>query len=42
MSTGSEGGMVLTQDPTLWRRMWAYKDHGKDYDCTVHLSETPF
>ena len=31
MTTGGEGGMVTTRDETLWRKMWAYKDHGKSY-----------
>ena len=31
MTTGGEGGMVTTNDETLWRDMWAYKDHGKSY-----------
>ena len=31
ISTGGEGGMVTTNDETLWRHMWAYKDHGKSY-----------
>ncbi len=32
MTTGGEGGMVTTNDEQLWRRAWAYKDHGKNYD----------
>jgi len=31
MTTGGEGGMVTTNDEILWRKMWAYKDHGKSY-----------
>ena len=31
MTTGGEGGMVTTNDEQLWRKMWAYKDHGKSY-----------
>ena len=31
MTTGGEGGMVATQSEDLWRRMWAFKDHGKDW-----------
>ncbi|WP_201548525.1 DegT/DnrJ/EryC1/StrS family aminotransferase [Psychrobacter fjordensis] len=31
MTTGGEGGMVTTNDEHLWRKMWAYKDHGKSY-----------
>ncbi len=33
MTTGGEGGMVTTNDESLWRKMWAYKDHGKSYDA---------
>ena len=33
MTTGGEGGMVTTNDPVLWKRMWAYKDHGKCWDA---------
>ncbi|MDY6457663.1 DegT/DnrJ/EryC1/StrS family aminotransferase [Acinetobacter faecalis] len=32
MTTGGEGGMVTTNDETLWKKMWSYKDHGKNYD----------
>ena len=31
MTTGGEGGMVTTQNDNLWRKMWAYKDHGKSF-----------
>lgn len=30
MSTGGEGGMLVLRDEAVWRRAWAYKDHGKD------------
>ena len=33
MTTGGEGGMVATNDESLWRKMWAYKDHGKSYEA---------
>ncbi|MED5399971.1 MAG: DegT/DnrJ/EryC1/StrS family aminotransferase, partial [Planctomycetota bacterium] len=35
LSTGGEGGLVVTDDESIWRRAWSYKDHGKDYDA-VH------
>jgi dTDP-4-amino-4,6-dideoxygalactose transaminase len=31
ISTGGEGGLLVTSDPDLWRRMWSLKDHGKSY-----------
>lgn len=33
ISTGGEGGMLATNDPELWSRAWAFKDHGKNYDA---------
>ncbi|HZF15711.1 MAG TPA: DegT/DnrJ/EryC1/StrS aminotransferase family protein [Steroidobacteraceae bacterium] len=29
MTTGGEGGMITTNDPELWSKIWSYKDHGK-------------
>lgn len=40
MSTGGEGGMVTTNDPALWDRMWSYKDHGKSWQA-VHERQHP-
>ncbi len=40
MTTGGEGGIVTTNDESLWRRMWEYKDHGKSYDA-VYNREYP-
>ena len=33
MTTGGEGGMVTTNEESLWKKMWAYKDHGKSYEA---------
>lgn len=30
LTTGGEGGMVVTQDSALARRVWEFKDHGKN------------
>lgn len=32
MTTGGEGGFLGTSDKTLWKKVWQYKDHGKDPD----------
>lgn len=40
MTTGGEGGLFLTDDEDVWRRAWAYKDHGKSW-ATVHEAEHP-
>lgn len=41
MSTGGEGGMVTTNDRTLWRRMWAFKDHGKSWEAVYEREHPP-
>jgi dTDP-4-amino-4,6-dideoxygalactose transaminase len=33
MTTGGEGGMLVTDDEALFRRAWSFKDHGKSYDA---------
>lgn len=40
MSTGGEGGMVTTNDKSLWSKMWSYKDHGKSHDA-IYNREHP-
>ena len=40
MTTGGEGGMVTTNDKSLWLAMWSYKDHGKSYEA-VYLKNHP-
>ncbi|MCW8886582.1 MAG: DegT/DnrJ/EryC1/StrS aminotransferase family protein [Motiliproteus sp.] len=32
ISTGGEGGMMVTNNEDYWKRAWAFKDHGKDWD----------
>ena len=32
MTTGGEGGMVVTNSKHIWSKVWSYKDHGKSYD----------
>ncbi|CAM2822876.1 DegT/DnrJ/EryC1/StrS family aminotransferase [Vibrio neptunius] len=41
MTTGGEGGMVTTNDESLWKFMWSYKDHGKNYDSIYHKEHPP-
>jgi len=31
ISTGGEGGMVVTNDTAAYERMWTFRDHGKDF-----------
>jgi dTDP-4-amino-4,6-dideoxygalactose transaminase len=32
MSTGGEGGMLVTNNEKYWSKAWSYKDHGRGYD----------
>jgi dTDP-4-amino-4,6-dideoxygalactose transaminase len=41
MTTGGEGGMVTTNAPELWSKMWSFKDHGKSYDAIYNRSHPP-
>jgi len=41
MTTGGEGGMVITHDESLWRAMWSYKDHGKSYEAVYERQHPP-
>jgi dTDP-4-amino-4,6-dideoxygalactose transaminase len=41
MTTGGEGGMVTCNDESLWKKMWAYKDHGKSWDAIYNKEHPP-
>ncbi|UYQ72603.1 DegT/DnrJ/EryC1/StrS aminotransferase family protein [Pelagibacterium flavum] len=41
MTTGGEGGMVTTDDPELWSKMWSYKDHGKSWKAVYETEHPP-
>lgn len=41
ITTGGEGGMVTTQDESLWSFMWSYKDHGKSYSAVYERQHPP-
>ncbi|MCC2666775.1 MAG: Glutamine--scyllo-inositol transaminase [Gammaproteobacteria bacterium] len=41
ITTGGEGGMVVTNDESLWRKMWAFKDHGKSYAAVYEKEHQP-
>lgn len=36
ITTGGEGGMVTTNDPETWSKMWSYKDHGKSWEAVYN------
>ncbi|NVK26110.1 MAG: DegT/DnrJ/EryC1/StrS aminotransferase family protein [Gammaproteobacteria bacterium] len=41
MTTAGEGGMVTTNNKELWKKAWAYKDHGKSYDAVYNNQHPP-
>jgi hypothetical protein len=41
LTTGGEGGMLLTNDRALWGRAWAYKDHGKSWEAVHERAHPP-
>jgi len=41
MTTGGEGGMLTTNDEDIWKRAWAYKDHGKSFDAVYNKEHLP-
>jgi len=41
MTTGGEGGMLVTNDQSVWKRVWSLKDHGKNYDEVYGRDHAP-
>ncbi len=41
MTTGGEGGMLVTNNKKIWESVWSYKDHGKNYDKTFAKNQAP-
>ena len=41
MTTGGEGGMLVTDDTALWEKAWAFKDHGKSFDAVYNRQHPP-
>lgn len=41
MTTGGEGGMLVTNDEAVWKHAWAIKDHGKSHDAVYNREHAP-
>lgn len=41
MSTGGEGGMLVTNNEEYWSKAWSYKDHGRGYDKVYNYDHPP-
>ncbi|MEV6875315.1 DegT/DnrJ/EryC1/StrS aminotransferase family protein [Amycolatopsis sp. NPDC051128] len=42
LTTAGEGGAITTSNPSLWRRCWEFKDHGKNMRASRHRVEPGF
>lgn len=41
MTTGGEGGMLVTNNREIWEKAWSYKDHGKNYTKVFSKKHAP-
>jgi len=41
ITTGGEGGMLVTDSRELWEKAWSYKDHGKSYAAVFEREHPP-
>lgn len=41
ISTGGEGGLLVLNDETAYKKAWSYKDIGRDFDAVYHQSHPP-
>ncbi|MBT0587784.1 DegT/DnrJ/EryC1/StrS family aminotransferase [Alteromonas oceanisediminis] len=41
MTTAGEGGMVTTNDKSLWQTVWSFKDHGKSWQAVYEKEHPP-
>ncbi len=39
ITTGGEGGMLVTRSEAVWDKAWAYKDHGKGFDAVYRVRD---
>jgi dTDP-4-amino-4,6-dideoxygalactose transaminase len=41
MTTGGEGGMLVTNNREIWESVWRYKDHGKNFEKVFAKNPAP-
>ena len=41
ITTGGEGGLLATNDTSLWDRAWSFKDHGKTWEAVYERQHPP-
>jgi len=40
ISTGGEGGMLVTNSQFFWNKVWSMKDHGKNFELANNISSS--
>jgi dTDP-4-amino-4,6-dideoxygalactose transaminase len=41
LTTGGEGGLLATNDASMWERAWSFKDHGKSWSAVFEREHAP-
>lgn len=41
LTTGGEGGMLVTNNTSVWRHAWSYKEHGKNIEAIQNTNDSP-
>jgi hypothetical protein len=41
ITTGGEGGLLVTPNESLWSRAWSFKDHGKSHEQVMRADHPP-
>jgi len=42
ITTGGEGGMITTSDREIWKKIWEFRDHGKNQEKTLQPASPGF
>jgi len=40
MTTGGEGGMIVTNNKEIWENVWSFKDHGKSFNAVYNRNHS--
>ncbi|MDZ4784555.1 MAG: DegT/DnrJ/EryC1/StrS aminotransferase family protein [bacterium] len=40
-TTGGDGGLIATDDESIWKKLWSLKEHGKDFDLAFNTEHPP-
>jgi len=40
ITTGGEGGLLVTNSKRIWQKVWSFKDHGRDYGAVFRKNNS--